>query len=109
MKKLFSNFNLLLLLTWLTAVIPTALNAQTEVWKSYILLDKDARCIAVDQSGNIWYGTSGSGAVKYDGTNHTRYVVNNSGLPSNTVNAITVDTDGSIWFGTGSGVSHLNG
>jgi ligand-binding sensor domain-containing protein len=55
--------------------------------------------IAIDGSGNKWFGTPG-GVSKFDGTNWTTYNTSNSGLADDYVNAIAVDDSGNKWFGT---------
>ncbi len=55
--------------------------------------------IMEDRQGNIWFGRSGYGACKYDGTTFTQYTTED-GLPSNCVQAILEGNEGDIWFGT---------
>jgi streptogramin lyase len=60
-----------------------------------------------DQEGNLWFGTDGEGAHKYDGTSFTSYTVED-GLAGNIVRSIYGDRQGRIWIGTnGGGVSRL--
>lgn len=60
-----------------------------------------------DQEGNLWFGTDGEGAHKYDGTSFTSYSTKN-GLAGNIVRSIYGDRQGRIWIGTnGGGVSRL--
>jgi len=65
--------------------------------------------IAIDRQGNKWIGTEsywsgsnyvGGGLAKFDGVNWTVYNTENSGLPSNYVNAIAIDAQGNKWIGT---------
>jgi len=46
--------------------------------------------MAVDQDGDMWFGTN-SGVSKFDGVNWTTYNMSNSGLVFNRVNAIAID------------------
>lgn len=66
-------------------------------------------CMIQDKFGNLWLGTSGGGASKYDGQNFTHYT-ETEGLSNNTVLSIFEDSKGNIWFGTyGGGVSRYDG
>lgn len=62
---------------------------------------KSVECIAKDNAGNIWCGTS-IGAFKFDGTTWTPYTKENTngGLGGNWVRTIAPDASGNIWFGT---------
>jgi ligand-binding sensor domain-containing protein len=65
--------------------------------------------IAIDASGNKWFGTWGGGVSKFDGTTWTTYNSSNSGLAYNSVQAIAIDASGNKWFGTTfSGVSKFH-
>ena len=60
-----------------------------------------------DEEGNLWFGTDGEGAHKYDGESFTSYSVKD-GLAGNVVRSIYGDRQGRIWIGTnGGGVSRL--
>ncbi len=62
-----------------------------------------------DQSGNLWFGTDGEGAHKYDGKSFTSYA-QKDGLAGNIVRCIVGDRRGRIWIGTnGDGVSRYDG
>jgi ligand-binding sensor domain-containing protein len=60
-----------------------------------------------DSKGNMWFGTMGAGAYKYDGNTFTNLSSNN-GMVSNTVFDIFEDQGGNIWFATDSGVSRYS-
>ena len=55
--------------------------------------------ISEDKKGNLWFGTNGNGAFKYDGKTFTQYT-EKEGLTGNSVDNILEDRDGNIWFGT---------
>ncbi len=68
------------------------------------------------QDGNIWLGTNGAGAYKYDGTNFTSYLADKGdlqvdGLYHNIIMSLSEDDDGNIWFSsfTHGGVSKYDG
>ncbi len=65
-------------------------------------------CGFKDKAGNLWYGTSGNGASKYDGKSFTNYT-SAHGLIHNLINCITEDSKGNIWFGTYGGISKYDG
>ena len=65
--------------------------------------------ITVDQSGELWFGTNGSGVSHYDWKSFTTYTTE-QGLASNEIRCITEDQSGILWFGTeGGGVSRYDG
>ena len=62
-----------------------------------------------DQAGNLWFGTDGEGAHKYDGKSFTTYTTKD-GLAGNLVRSLCGDRRGRIWIGTdGGGVSCFDG
>ncbi len=66
-------------------------------------------CSLIDKEGNIWFGTKGGGASKFNGKTFVNYTTE-SGLPDNTIKCIIEDAKGDIWFGTlGGGVACYNG
>ena len=74
-------------------------------------LARSIRVVATDSQGNVWFGTSGGGVSKFDGTGWTTYTTY-EGAPVN-VTSITSDTKGNVWFGswrwTYGGVSKFDG
>jgi ligand-binding sensor domain-containing protein/signal transduction histidine kinase len=65
-------------------------------------------CSATDKSGNLWFGTGGGGASRYDGKSFTNYTMAH-GLAGNIVFCIMEDKGGNIWMGTTSGLSKYDG
>jgi ligand-binding sensor domain-containing protein len=62
-----------------------------------------------DHAGNLWFGTDGEGAHRYDGKSFTSYTTRD-GLAGNQVRSICGDRRGRIWLGTnGGGVSCYDG
>jgi ligand-binding sensor domain-containing protein/serine phosphatase RsbU (regulator of sigma subunit) len=62
-----------------------------------------------DKTGNLWLGTYGGGACRYDGKSFTN-ITEKEGLSENIVYAILEDKAGNIWFGTeGGGVCCYDG
>jgi ligand-binding sensor domain-containing protein/serine phosphatase RsbU (regulator of sigma subunit) len=66
-------------------------------------------CMLEDKSGNLWFGTAGGGACKYDGKSFTHFT-DKEGLSNNDVRSIVEDKSGNLWFGTyGGGVCKYDG
>ncbi len=66
-------------------------------------------CSYKDRTGNLWFGTNGGGASKYDGNKFTNYTTTH-GLANNVIWSILEDKTGNLWFGTdGNGVSKFDG
>jgi streptogramin lyase len=62
-----------------------------------------------DQTGDLWFGTDGEGAHRYDGDSFTSYTMKD-GLAGDLVRCIRGDRLGRIWIGTdGGGVSCFDG
>ena len=64
--------------------------------------------IEEDLDGNVWYGSWGYGAFRYDGEQWMRFTVDD-GLTSNTVFWVTCDSRGDVWAGTDNGISIFDG
>ena len=65
-------------------------------------------CSISDKWGNLWFGTGGGGASRYDGKSFTHFTIA-TGLANNVVNCMLEDRNGNIWFGTEAGISRYNG
>jgi hypothetical protein len=76
---------------------------------SQTLPDNFIVCMAVDNRGNIWFGTYFGGLAKFDGTNWTVYDTSNSSLPSNTIFSLSIESNGHMWIGTTAGLIRYNG
>jgi ligand-binding sensor domain-containing protein len=106
MFKFFS-----LLIACITTAI-TFVNAQTNYTYTNFttangLPHNNIKCVAADNSGNIWFGST-AGLTKYNGTTMTTYTTTN-GLPDNNVNRIVVAQNGDILIATNNGLSRYNG
>lgn len=78
--------------------VPFELPFPEEVTGEFIT--KGTTCsIVEDSAGNLWFGTRGFGAFKYDGKKFTPYT-EKEGLADNDVYDIFEDRNGNIWFGT---------
>lgn len=67
------------------------------------------RCLAIDQNGNLWFGTDGGGVGLYNGKTFSS-ITTAQGLANNRVTSILVEKNGNIWIGTfGGGVSRYDG
>ena len=66
-------------------------------------------CSIVDGAGNLWFGTLGGGASRYDGKSFINFTPQN-GLAGGGIYSLMEDSYGNIWFGTnGEGVSKYDG
>ena len=66
-------------------------------------------CMKQDRSGNLWFGTGGGGACRYDGKYFT-YFTEKEGLSNLIVTDILEDKSGTFWFATwGGGVNRYDG
>lgn len=61
-----------------------------------------------DRDGNIWFGTTGDGVARWNGSSLT-YFTTAEGLSGNWISSMAQDAQGDLWFGTGGGVSCYNG
>ena len=59
-------------------------------------------CEIEDKNGNLWFGTSGGGVMKYNGQTFLNFT-EKEGLISNFVYSILEDKNGNLWFGTNRG------
>jgi ligand-binding sensor domain-containing protein len=67
------------------------------------------RSIAIDDSGKVWVGSLGGGLIVFDGNTWKVFTMDNSGLPSNTINAIAFDHKNTLWIGTNGGLVKYDG
>ena len=67
-------------------------------------------CLLQDRHGNLWFGTQGGGATRYDGKSFSHFT-EKQGLRSNFIRSILEDSNGDIWFGMGTsaGVTKYDG
>lgn len=85
--------------------------------KVYPVISPNAvHSLAQDKKGNLWIGTAGAGAYRYNGKDFTSYLSEigtkqEDSLYHNWIPSIIEDTDGNIWFAsmTHGGVSRYNG
>jgi ligand-binding sensor domain-containing protein/serine phosphatase RsbU (regulator of sigma subunit) len=61
-----------------------------------------------DKIGNLWFGTNGGGAGKYNG-NKINTITDNDGLISNIIYSITENASNELLFGTDKGISVYDG
>jgi ligand-binding sensor domain-containing protein len=64
---------------------------------TYAIRPGSASLDLVDHDGNLWFGTDGYGAFKYDGEYFTHFSTED-GLCSNNITSIIEDQQGRIWF-----------
>ncbi len=65
-------------------------------------------CSFSDRLGNLWFGTLGAGASKYDGKSFTTFSLA-QGMSNVQISDIIQDRTGNIWFATRLGVSKYDG
>ncbi len=63
--------------------------------------------IALGPDGSMWFGTAGSGVIRYKNGNLTVFRTWD-GLADDTVASIAMGSDGAMWFGTNGGVSRFD-
>lgn len=86
--------------------VPIPFSDTSSVWldKVYPIINPNAvHSLIQDKKGDIWIGTGGGGAYKYDGEKFTPYLSKigtkqTDSLYHNWIPSITEDTEGSIWF-----------
>ena len=61
-----------------------------------------------DSNGNLWFGSIGSGILRYDGKSFQIFTTKD-GLPNNEIVCIYEDKIGNIWFGVNGGASRYDG
>ena len=72
------------------------------------LPDDRGTCLGLGPDGHVWIGTSGGGAMRYDGAQFHSVRATN-GLAHDSVQAITRDSTGRLWFATSGGLSCFDG
>jgi ligand-binding sensor domain-containing protein len=76
---------------------------------NYSLANDYVTSILIDKKGTKWFGTFGSGIVKFDGYSWQYITSSNSGLPINLVETMIEDHRGNIWVGTTEGLAKFDG
>ena len=78
--------------------------------RKWLFTPRKVSSIYEDQGGDLWFGTDGAGAVRWDGKSMVVYTMKSHGLSSDNVSKIFQDSRGDYWFGTANGgVSHYDG
>jgi len=72
------------------------------------LPDNILKSLRMDHQGQLWIGTFGAGAVRFDGKHFTRYS-SDHGLINDRVSSLWEDRSRRIWFGTDLGLTVLEG
>ena len=105
-------FALMIIVSFLS--ITTAVSARNPEWIVYDSSNSGLPkfCavydLAFDARGILWIGTN-KGLVQFDGTSWTTYTAENSGLPSDQVQALAFDAQETLWVGTAEGLARFNG
>lgn len=66
--------------------------------------DNNIQALCEDQEGNLWFGTEGSGLIRYREGEFIAYS-SQDGLSGDIVDAIFQDQEGNLWIGTLDGLS----
>jgi len=72
------------------------------------VLPWSVQAIGEDAQGNMWFGSGGEGAVRFDGSAWQRYTTVD-GLVSDNISHIARDSQGRMWFSTYQGLSVYDG
>ncbi len=78
------------------------------ILNSDTLISPFVRRIFQDKSGNLWFGTQGHGAARYDGDT-LEYFSIDEGFGGVVVRGMVEDATGNVWFGTERGLTRYNG
>lgn len=65
--------------------------------KNTSMIDDQLNKVTVDFDGNVWFGTSGFGLVKYDGEKFKNYGQNHSTIGTS-INLLFTDSKGCVWL-----------
>jgi ligand-binding sensor domain-containing protein len=65
-------------------------------------------CGLQDRNGNLWFGTTGAGVYRYDGSSFVNFTASD-GLSNDYVWCVSEDRSGHLWFGTADGVCRYDG
>lgn len=106
MKKVFS--------TILFAISVFFVMSQSYIITNYTtsnsnICSDDILSVKGTSTGDVWFGSNGSGASVFDGTTWTTYTTSGGHLGSATVKGIIEDHSGNIWFATTGGVTKYTG
>ena len=88
--------------------IPYMQNYDTEQGLSCSAITSGDKSSICDSKGNLWFGTAGGGASRYDGKSFINFTTS-QGLANLYVYCILEDRVGNIWFGTEGGASCYDG
>jgi len=66
------------------------------------------RNIFQDSKGNLWFGTNGDGAIRYNGKSLEYYSID-EGFNGLAIRGIVEDEKGNVWFGTERGLTKYDG
>lgn len=61
-----------------------------------------------DKAGNVWFGTTGAGAVRFDGK-FFNHITTKDRFNNNSVTPLLEDKQGNIWFSTADGIYRYDG
>ncbi len=106
MKKVISTLFMALTVVFAMSQSYTITNYTTS---NSNLVDNDILSVQGTSTGDVWFGSNGSGASVFDGTTWTTYTTSGNHLGSNTVKGIIEDHSGNIWFATTGGVTKYTG
>ncbi len=82
-------------------------------WLSYqdqeVLSQTEVTAVAIDEDGQVWFGTRDGGLVVLDGDTWSHYDQDNSSLTDNWIKDILINGENRVWVATPAGLNVITG